>query len=121
LRWLNAQPERRPTRAAVSHFKDLVLKAMRLLAAAFLLLSTGAMAASPEPPPGAASCSGCHAVSAGTKTTVPRIQGRIAADIVAAMAAFRSGSRTATVMDRVAKGFTDDETQAIAAWFAAQK
>jgi len=79
------------------------------------------MAASPEPPPGAASCSGCHAVNASVKTTVPRIHGRSAADIVTAMVAFRSGARAATVMDRVAKGFTDDETQAIAAWFAAQK
>jgi sulfide dehydrogenase cytochrome subunit len=94
---------------------------MRLLAAVFLLLSTGAMAASPEPPPGAASCTGCHAVNASTKTTMPRIHGRSATDIVAAMTAFRSGARAATVMDRVAKGFTDDETQEIAAWFAAQK
>ena len=94
---------------------------MRLLAAAFLLLSTGAIAASPEPPPGAASCSGCHAVNTRTKTTVPRIHSRPAADIVAAMAAFRSGSRASTVMDRIAKGFTDDETAQIAAWLAAQK
>jgi sulfide dehydrogenase cytochrome subunit len=34
---------------------------------------------------------------------------------------FRSGQRAATVMDRIAKGFTDDEIQAIAAWYAAQK
>jgi len=27
----------------------------------------------------------------------------------------------ATVMDRIAKGFTDDEIQALATWFAAQK
>ena len=97
------------------------MNAMRLFATIFLLLSSSAMAASPEPPPGAASCSGCHAVKAGTKTSIPRIQGRSAADIVAAMAAFRSGSRASTVMDRIAKGFTDDETEQIAAWLAAQK
>ncbi len=91
----------------------------RLATAALVLLSTGALAA--EQPPGASSCSGCHAANASTKTAVPRIQGRPAADIVAAMADFRSGKRAATVMDRIAKGFTEDETRAIAAWLAAQK
>ena len=38
------------------------------------------------------------------------------AEIVAAMQAFRTGERPATVMDRIAKGFTDEETRAIAAW-----
>ena len=98
-----------------------VMHATRLLAAAFVVLSTGAMAASPEPPPGAASCSGCHTIHADVKTTVPRILGRPAGDIVAAMAAFRTGARASTVMDRIAKGFTDDETAQIAAWLATQK
>jgi cytochrome c553 len=34
---------------------------------------------------------------------------------------FRSGARPGTVMDRIAKGFTDAEIQAIAAWYAEQK
>ena len=38
-----------------------------------------------------------------------------------AMTGFRDGSRPATVMTRIAKGFSDDELRAIAAWFAAQK
>ena len=38
-----------------------------------------------------------------------------------AMLAFRSGQRPATVMDRIAKGFTDDEIKAIADWYGAQK
>ena len=36
------------------------------------------------------------------------------------MQAFRAGQKPATVMDRIAKGFTDDEIKAIAAWYAAQ-
>ena len=93
--------------------------ATRLFAVALVLLSAGAVAA--EAPPGASSCSGCHAVDARTRTSLPRIQGRPAADIIAAMADFRSGKRAATVMDRIAKGFTEDETKAIAAWLAEQK
>ena len=79
------------------------------------------MAASPESPPGAASCSGCHAVSIRTKTDAPRIHGRSAAEIVAAMAAFRTGARASTVMDRISKGFTEDEIVQIATWLATQK
>jgi len=67
-------------------------------------------------PSGAASCAGCHAAAG----PVPGLEGRPAAEIAAAMAAFRSGERPATVMDRIAKGFTDDETRAIAEWLAAQ-
>jgi cytochrome c553 len=37
------------------------------------------------------------------------------------MQAFKSGQKPATVMDRIAKGFTDAEIQAIADWYAQQK
>lgn len=52
---------------------------------------------------------------------VPRLVGRPAADIIAAMQQFRTGDRPATVMDRIAKGFSDEEAAAIAAWYAGQK
>jgi cytochrome subunit of sulfide dehydrogenase len=34
---------------------------------------------------------------------------------------FRPGQRSATVMDRIAKGISDAETAAIAEWYAGQK
>jgi sulfide dehydrogenase cytochrome subunit len=74
-----------------------------------------------EPPAGASSCSGCHPATAAVITPVARLAGRDPAEIVAAMQAFRSGQRPATVMDRIAKGFTDDEAKAIADWYGAQK
>jgi sulfide dehydrogenase cytochrome subunit len=79
-----------------------------------------ALAADP-PPAGAASCSGCHPAARFVSTPVPRLNGRNAGEIAAAMAAFKSGERPATVMDRIAKGFSDDEVKAIAAWYGAQK
>ena len=51
----------------------------------------------------------------------PVLAGRNEEDIVAALDAFRAGTRPATVMDRIAKGFTPDESVAIAAWWAGQK
>lgn len=82
---------------------------------------TAAAVASAEPPAGAASCSGCHPASARVTSPVPRLAGLDRARIVRAMEDFRSGKRAATVMDRIAKGFTDDEIQAIAAWYASQR
>jgi len=73
------------------------------------------------PPPGAGSCSGCHAAGAGVETPVPRLNGRSAAEITTALQQFRAGQRPATVMDRIAKGFSDSESAAIAAWYAAQR
>jgi cytochrome subunit of sulfide dehydrogenase len=73
-----------------------------------------------EAPAGALSCSGCHPGSAGVDTPVTRIVGWPAADIEAAMRAYKSGARDGTIMERVAKGFADDEIAAIASWYAAQ-
>jgi sulfide dehydrogenase cytochrome subunit len=91
---------------------------MRVLIAVLAFASASTYAA---PPAGAAACSGCHAASATVASPVPRLVGREAADIVKAMDEFRAGKRPATVMDRIAKGFTDDETRAIAAWYAGQR
>ena len=79
-----------------------------------------ASAAAAEAPPGASSCSGCHPPSASAETKVPPLRGQNPAAIAAAMQAFRSGERPATVMGRIAKGFSDDEIRAIAAWVAEQ-
>jgi sulfide dehydrogenase cytochrome subunit len=49
------------------------------------------------------------------------LKGRGAAIIVADMEGFRSGRRPATVMDRIAKGFSQEEIVAIAAWLGAQQ
>ena len=73
------------------------------------------------PPPGAPSCSGCHPASGSVDTPVKQLVGRKPEEIVAAVEAFRSGAKPATVMDRIAKGFTGDEVKAIADWYGAQR
>jgi cytochrome c553 len=94
-----------------------------LTAAVFVLASIGpASAAGPaDAPPGAASCSGCHPAARWVDTSVSRLAGRDPATIVTAMQAFKSGQLPGTVMGRIAKGFSDDEIKAIAAWYGAQK
>jgi cytochrome subunit of sulfide dehydrogenase len=87
------------------------------LAGAFALAGAAEAA---EPPPGASSCTGCHAPMKVTDSVIPRIAGRKASDIVTAMREYRSGAWPSSVMGRIAKGFDDGQTNAIAAWFAAQ-
>jgi cytochrome c553 len=84
-----------------------------------MMLCAGPAVALEPSPPGAASCSGCHG-AAPEATVGPVLAGRPASEIVDAMRGFREGRLPATVMDRIAKGFSDAESEAIAAWLGAQ-
>ena len=88
---------------------------------AIMVAWTSSALAATSPPPGAASCSGCHSPRATATSPVARLNGRDAGELYADMVAFRDGSRPATVMTRIAKGFSDDELHAITAWLAAQQ
>ncbi|MBI3497438.1 MAG: cytochrome C [Proteobacteria bacterium] len=95
----------------------------RTILAGMILWATAqiAVAASPEGPPGAASCTGCHPAGQAVETPVPRLIGRTATEITAAMQGFRSGKLPTTIMDRIAKGFSDEESRIIAAWYGEQR
>ena len=93
---------------------------IRLTAILAFFLSMSGIARA-EGPAGAASCSGCHAANAKVETPVPPLKGRSQADITDAMIEYKSGKRAGTIMDRIAKGFSDEEIRAIAAWYAGQK
>ncbi|WNV11481.1 cytochrome C [Tardiphaga sp. 709] len=88
------------------------------LAIGLIVASAAPVQAASAPPPGAASCSGCHAA---TSQAIPNIYGRDADATRSALLAFRNGSMPATVMTRIAKGFSEDEIGSIAAWLATQK
>jgi cytochrome subunit of sulfide dehydrogenase len=99
-----------------------MMKALRFaLGVATVMASTVPGLAASAAPPGAASCSGCHSTGAAPASPIARLYGRDAGEIMTAMTGFRDGSIPSTVMSRIAKGFSDDELRAIAAWLAAQK
>ena len=97
------------------------MTATRTTVAAMMLLASAGLAQPADAPSGAASCSGCHASDTRVETPVPPLVGRPAADITSQMIAFKAGRRPGTIMDRIAKGYSDDEIRAIAAWNEAQK
>ena len=71
----------------------------------------------------AAGCAICHGTEGKPAPGAPLIPlaGLPQDHIATQMRAFRDGRRPATVMHQIAKGYTDPQIDAIAAWFAAQK
>ena len=71
----------------------------------------------------AAGCAICHGTLGKPAPGAPLIPlaGLPQDHIATQMRAFRDGKRPATVMHQIAKGYTDAQIDAMAAWFAAQK
>jgi cytochrome c553 len=70
----------------------------------------------------AATCANCHGTLGNPvdKSFAP-LAGMPSATLQSSMKAFREGSRTSTVMQQLAKGFSDEQVKLIAAFYAAQK
>jgi sulfide dehydrogenase cytochrome subunit len=70
----------------------------------------------------AAPCAICHGTDgrAVTKDVVP-LAGLPREHLASQMRAFRDGQRPASVMHQIAKGYSDAQIDAMAAWFSAQK
>jgi len=69
----------------------------------------------------AASCSGCHGTGGRALPGMVSLAGADKDAMVKTMQDFKSGSRPATLMHQLAKGYSDAEINAIAGYFAAQK
>ncbi len=68
----------------------------------------------------AASCGSCHGTRGRpvTGSPVAPLAGRPRDELVQAMTQFKAGSRPATVMHQIAKGYSDAEIAAVADYFA---
>jgi cytochrome c553 len=60
------------------------------------------------------SCAGCHGPGGHSPGPIPSIHGRTQASLAETMRAFRADQRPATVMNRIAKGYSDVEIDALA-------
>jgi cytochrome c553 len=69
----------------------------------------------------AATCANCHGTDGVSVGDLPSLAGKPREEIVRAMQEFKSGARPATIMNQLAKGYTDEQIEALAGWFAAQK
>lgn len=70
----------------------------------------------------AASCAACHGTDghAVSGPAMLRLAGKPKSDFVREMRAFRDGSRADTVMQQIAKGYDDVQTEALGRFFATQ-
>lgn len=64
-------------------------------------------------------CSPCHGTDGRSPGAIPALSGKSADYIVQRMLEFKAGAREGTVMNRIAKGYTDSEIAAVAQHFAA--
>jgi cytochrome c553 len=69
----------------------------------------------------AASCANCHGTNGVSQGGMPSLAGQPKADLVRKMQDFKSGKVPATIMHQLAKGYTDEQIDLMAGWFAAQK
>ncbi len=96
------------------------MRPIPILLSSLLLAAPVAAPAWAQAPLAAQGCIGCHGPSGAGIGSVPGIAGRDRAELVAQMNAFRANERPATIMGRIARGYTEAEIIATAEYFARQ-
>lgn len=69
----------------------------------------------------AANCASCHGTNGVSQGGVPSLAGQAKADLVRKMQDFKAGRTPSTIMTQLAKGYTDEQIDLAATFFAAQK
>lgn len=93
---------------------------MKWLAAAVLCASAiGAHAQVTQTRVWAAACASCHGTDGRAQPGMASLAGRT--DLQKILLEYKAGTRPATLMHQISKGYTDEQLGQIAAYFAAQK
>ena len=69
----------------------------------------------------AAACASCHGTNGVSVQGMPNLAGQQRTYLMQQMQDFKTGKRPATVMHQLSKGYTDEQIEALAAYFSAQK
>jgi len=69
----------------------------------------------------AANCASCHGTDGRSRGGIPSLVGQDRLNLVQQMRDFRDGKRPSTIMQQLAKGYSDAEIEAAAAYLSAQK
>jgi cytochrome subunit of sulfide dehydrogenase len=87
---------------------------------ASIAIAASAAPAAPELRTLSSSCANCHGTSGQGAGAMPSLAGASKAHLAEQMRLFRDGKRAATVMHQIAKGYSDDEIDALAEHFSRQ-
>ena len=88
------------------------------------VFALSALAQGTDPKPGrnlAAACANCHGTNGVSQQGMPNLAGQQRGYLAQQMQDFRAGKRPATIMHQIAKGYSDEQIDALAAYFSAQK
>lgn len=66
-------------------------------------------------------CGGCHGPNGHALAPTPTLAGMSENEFVRIMGEFKSGARASSIMNRIARGYTDKDILAMAAFFNQQK
>ena len=96
------------------------------LAAAICLAGVAVSASAADPNLGrnlAATCANCHGTNgkAVSGAGMDALAGMEKAKLLQKLKDFKSGAKPATIMHQISKGYTDEQLDLIAAYYAAQK
>lgn len=69
----------------------------------------------------AASCSNCHGTNGVAQSGMESLAGGNKDDMYKKLMDFKTGKKPATVMHQLSKGYSDQQLEAISAYFASQK
>jgi sulfide dehydrogenase cytochrome subunit len=69
----------------------------------------------------AAPCSACHGPNGASPGAIPSLNQLDAAAMTERLKSFKSGEIQATVMNRIAKGYSDEEIAALSQYFSTLK
>lgn len=69
----------------------------------------------------AAACSNCHGTGGVAQPGMETLAGASKADMTRKLKEYKAGTRPATIMHQLAKGYSDEQLEEIAGYFAAQK
>ena len=67
------------------------------------------------------SCANCHGTDGKSTGIMPPLAGLDKNYLILQMRDFKSGARPATVMHQIAKGYSDEQIELMAGYFASQK
>jgi len=87
----------------------------------FIWVANVSLAADYRPAMLANPCAGCHGTDGASPGSIPSIKGLSSSHLVSVMKAFKSGERKGTVMNRIARGYTDEEIELMAKHFSSAK
>lgn len=98
------------------------MRSMLIAAAAVALLPQAASADDVTARSIAATCAGCHGTAGHSVTkAVEPLAGRPKEKVIELMQAFKTGKKPATIMQQIAKGYTDQQIELVAGYFSDQK